>query len=564
MIEYLHARGFRGHKDKLGLDEVEIDFRGREGLICFDGRNGLGKSTTLDLLQPFAMMPSRLGSGRDSELLLNNVILRDSFKKVAFTYNGHHYRIEIKIDSESGKQEGFVYVDHSSVSVINEKISQFYKWAEATFGSTDLLLASLFCTQNAKKMPDMRVGELRALFNEFLGDKLLRLERYAETSKNWSNFLSGKALSLDAKLAGLTDITRQRLQTIEYRNNARDKAETLMDNKTIIGHELIEKRQQSDALKETLQKNALALQRKADIATQIERLEADLAKEKEAATAEIKALQEKWQAIKKERSLADAILKDREAIEQAAKYVAEMEATLPALQAEIDRYEKDRAEGQDQAHKIEKEIEALKQQLKDLDNDPENIRLGKIIENAKRFVKEKTTEFDNLLRDAQYAKLRAEVAALEKAAFVGAGIDALCVSVTCAAIKSVNEATAQLPLTVEAREKRFLEISEARGGIEKEIQAKKEETAAILTEKGLRVSWIAEQEKAFIEQIKTLIHDLKNKQQIVIGNAGLITLKRQQQSTNKAAIAKGKELAAKVGEIQLAEARKADLEQQLQ
>ena len=46
-------RGFIGIKEGLGLDEVEVNFEGLEGLVALEGANGMGKTTFLENLQPY-------------------------------------------------------------------------------------------------------------------------------------------------------------------------------------------------------------------------------------------------------------------------------------------------------------------------------------------------------------------------------------------------------------------------------------------------------------------------------------------------------------------------------
>ena len=43
-------RGFIGIKEGLGLDEVEVNFEGLEGLVALEGANGMGKTTLLRTL----------------------------------------------------------------------------------------------------------------------------------------------------------------------------------------------------------------------------------------------------------------------------------------------------------------------------------------------------------------------------------------------------------------------------------------------------------------------------------------------------------------------------------
>ena len=63
----LTLKGFRGIRDGLGMDVLTLDLERLAGdaeLVALAGANGRGKSTILDNLHPFLVMPSRgLASG---------------------------------------------------------------------------------------------------------------------------------------------------------------------------------------------------------------------------------------------------------------------------------------------------------------------------------------------------------------------------------------------------------------------------------------------------------------------------------------------------------------------
>ena len=59
---YLKLKGFKGVRSGSGKDELEIDFSGRTGLVGVAGPNGSGKTTVLDNLHPYRIMPYRAGN----------------------------------------------------------------------------------------------------------------------------------------------------------------------------------------------------------------------------------------------------------------------------------------------------------------------------------------------------------------------------------------------------------------------------------------------------------------------------------------------------------------------
>ena len=61
----LTLKGFRGIRDGLGRDVIELDFEQLAGdakLVAIVGRNGRGKTTIMDNMTPFPIMPSRAGA----------------------------------------------------------------------------------------------------------------------------------------------------------------------------------------------------------------------------------------------------------------------------------------------------------------------------------------------------------------------------------------------------------------------------------------------------------------------------------------------------------------------
>ena len=60
----LKLKNFKGIKAGMGLDEVEIDLSGIKGIAVFSAPNGSGKTTILDNLHPYRLMPYRAGGYR--------------------------------------------------------------------------------------------------------------------------------------------------------------------------------------------------------------------------------------------------------------------------------------------------------------------------------------------------------------------------------------------------------------------------------------------------------------------------------------------------------------------
>ncbi len=145
----LRLKGFKGIKagpklDWSGPDEIAIDFAGRDGITAIEGENGTGKSSCLESLSHFPQLISRGGA------LWSHCLLRDSEKEFEDDYMGHHYRSLVKIDAQSHKMEGYLYIDGSETSCCNPKITEYVKRLEEIFGPSETYFRARFSPQRSK------------------------------------------------------------------------------------------------------------------------------------------------------------------------------------------------------------------------------------------------------------------------------------------------------------------------------------------------------------------------------------------------------------------------------
>lgn len=193
----LRLKNFIGIKKGLNLDEIDLDFSGLNGLIALAGPNGRGKTTILECCQPYARLVSRKGA------LQYHTFGRDAEKELSFEFQGDHYKTLVKIDSEGGRSEGFLW--KNGISEIDGKISNYNKYITNLFGSAELFFNSVFCAQGSKKLSETTTGELKKLFSEFL--RLDKLIAYEDTSKQCTNLLTSQASSVERDIESLKIVT---------------------------------------------------------------------------------------------------------------------------------------------------------------------------------------------------------------------------------------------------------------------------------------------------------------------------------------------------------------------
>ena len=110
---YLRLKNFRGIKSGTGLDEVELDFTELpDGLIVLDGPNSSGKTTILDSMTPYRLMPYRAGESYSPRAFsYYDCVYGDGYKEFIFEMGGEKYRTAINIDAERKRQEAYLFID---------------------------------------------------------------------------------------------------------------------------------------------------------------------------------------------------------------------------------------------------------------------------------------------------------------------------------------------------------------------------------------------------------------------------------------------------------------------
>ena len=489
---------------------------------------------------------------------------REAEKEFISTFMGHEYRSVVKMDAEQGKQEGYLWRD--GVPMVNGKITAYKEAVNDIFGQPFTYFRSQFCPQKSKNTQGMQIENMTAgVFRELL-QQFLNLQRYAvweDTAKAAGNILAGQIAGIDQRIVNL----QENVGVGEAKKADAALAENHLSIKTdelsIFKQAIIDKRLVVDSLKATIQKNALAIERKKDLQAQIDRLTGELAKEKQAADTEINVLASKYREIKVELADSLTLLLERAKIEAAAEHVRDLESALPSLVAVIEETNQNIPVYQKKCHDLETALVLLRQQQKDLENDSALQAIQKKIVETATAIKTMEKEIRDLDTDFQFVALQAEIKSLQKAALVGDGIDATCQSVTCAAIKSVNEAkeklpTAQASLEARGRELQLLCVSKGQEVLDSCFSRDE-----LIVKKTLRQEEIRACGESATVQIATAITDLHNAQKTLKSTNELLAADRQSLARTRAEIAQQKALADRLPDVRIAETRKADLEKQL-
>ncbi len=433
-IHSTRLKGFIGIKQGLGLDEISVDLSGVNGLIAFDGPNGKGKSTLLEAgLQPYRCLASRKGA------LQHHTFLRDSEKELGFSYQGDDYRTLVKIDAQSGRQEGFVW--RNSAPQVNGKSSEYDRYITELFGSSNLFFNSVFCAQNSSKISDMTTGELKSLFSEFL-----RLQRYIdfeETSKQCVRLLLGQKEKMENDIERLNQDIGTKFAGVSERLEAAQESYGLNSGLITQNQGLLEKVETDlDAAKVAANKNQLIK----DQLQALRKTDAELEKEINDAEAqsgsELQLIRDKARAAMSDIEALETILKDKDQIVEAQDKKDTLSTALENSKTELAEAQATLTEAIKATGEWQLKLKTVESSLNNLKNDPALSRLN--------------TEIRIAESTAKSLELK----------------DPDCQSKTCSFISEAVKASENLPNLIEARNK-------LQDKIQTEAEAKASEIAEI-------------------------------------------------------------------------------------
>jgi exonuclease SbcC len=184
----LTLKGFRGIRDGLGRDVIELHFEQLAGdaqLIAMVGRNGRGKTTLMDNMTPFPIMPSRAGAdGLGSFSYYDQVYFPESVKDLVWEHAGQRYRSQLVFRLNGKKKtEAFLHVrrgdswqpmrlDDGTVS--DGKVDTYVQCVEGILGSAETFFTSVFAAQGRRQLSAYKNGEIKTLLADLLGLEAIR------------------------------------------------------------------------------------------------------------------------------------------------------------------------------------------------------------------------------------------------------------------------------------------------------------------------------------------------------------------------------------------------------
>lgn len=211
----LTLTGFKGIRDGLGRETITLNFAElADGakLVAITGRNGRGKSTILDNMTPYPVMPSKAGGdGLGAFSYYDEVYLPENLKELTWELDGVLYRSQLVIrDQGRRKTEAYLHehregrwhpVRLPDGTLSDGRMETYSRCVEGIAGSCSTFLTTAFSAQNRRQIATYRNGEIKSLLADLLG--LAQIQAISEQANETLRLLRSGLLSLRQSRAGL-------------------------------------------------------------------------------------------------------------------------------------------------------------------------------------------------------------------------------------------------------------------------------------------------------------------------------------------------------------------------
>lgn len=173
--DYLLLRGFEGILSGMGMHEIEIDFSTvPDGIVVFDGPNGRGKTTLVDNMHHFRVMPSKVNKSYspDGFSFYEETYGSEACKTFISRMNGMRHKSVVSIDAERRRQKCYLYEEtQGRWKPLNPDggTESFDRAVETIFGTPQLYFISNFRDQRAKSFSRYSKGDIKEILAELLG-----------------------------------------------------------------------------------------------------------------------------------------------------------------------------------------------------------------------------------------------------------------------------------------------------------------------------------------------------------------------------------------------------------
>lgn len=270
----LRLKGFKGIKAGQNKDEIELEFPDVKGKIAIIGANGVGKSTILQNMHPYILMPDRVKTlSEDSFSYYDECYLEDSEKELVWrSFKDTVFKSLIQINPIKKRTKAYLYIkENNDFTIVKEtaagNVEDYNREINRILGSAKLFFTSVFRSQNNKSIHTYTKGELEDVFSEILSlDKLQdaasRCSIAEKTIKKHMSLLEIEEKNLEKQVNDLPEIEQKLIM--------------LSKQATDLSAELSKTKEEYESTTRMLAQTEEKLKTMADLFMQKKNLESDL------------------------------------------------------------------------------------------------------------------------------------------------------------------------------------------------------------------------------------------------------------------------------------------------
>src|SRR6202521_4498829 len=186
--ETLYLKGFAGIRAGLKRDELTLDLVqlvGDAQLVAFAGPNGTGKTTVMDNLQPYRLLPSRASSFSPAGFsFYEHLVLPECVKELVWRHAGKRYRstLVFRLNGRR-KAEAYLHADANGQwvparladgTLSDGRAETYDACIESLLGKPETFFTSVFAAQNRRPLASYTPGEIKGMMVELLGLEQIR------------------------------------------------------------------------------------------------------------------------------------------------------------------------------------------------------------------------------------------------------------------------------------------------------------------------------------------------------------------------------------------------------